>query len=85
MLRSELAAALGPDRFVQEIDIAAKLTHPHILPLHDCGEADGFLYYVMPHVEGESLRVKLSREKQLSVEETGRSVFVNDQSRLLRN
>ena len=62
VLRPELASALGPDRFLQEIDIAAKLNHPHILGLFDCGEADGFLYYVMPYVEGESLRDKLAKK-----------------------
>lgn len=67
VLRPELAAALGPDRFLREIEIAAGLTHPHILPLHDSGEADGFLYYVMPYIEGESLRDRLNREKQLPV------------------
>jgi serine/threonine-protein kinase len=72
VLRPELAAALGPDRFVQEIDIAAKLTHPHILPLHDCGDADGFLYYVMPHIEGESLRDKLAHEGELPIGEAVR-------------
>jgi serine/threonine-protein kinase len=65
VLRPELAAALGPERFLREIEIAAGLTHPHILPLHDSGEADGFLYYVMPFIEGESLRDRLNREKQL--------------------
>ncbi len=69
VLRPELAAALGPERFLREIEIAAKLHHPHILALHDSGEADGFLYYVMPYVEGESLRDRLSREKQLPVED----------------
>ena len=54
MLRPELAAALGAERFLREIEIAARLTHPHILPVHDSGNADGFLYYVMPYVEGES-------------------------------
>jgi eukaryotic-like serine/threonine-protein kinase len=67
VLRPELAEALGPERFLREIEIAAGLTHPHILPLHDSGEADGFLYYVMPYVAGESLRDRLNREKQLSV------------------
>jgi eukaryotic-like serine/threonine-protein kinase len=67
VLRPELAAALGPDRFLREIEIAAGLTHPHILPLHDSGEADGFLYYVMPYIEGESLRDRLNRDKQLPV------------------
>src|SRR5881227_1489646 len=65
VLRPELAAALGAERFLREIETAAKLTHPHILPLHDSGEAAGFLFYVMPYVEGESLRDRLSREKQL--------------------
>ena len=69
VLRPELAAALGPERFLREIEIAAKLHHPHILALHDSGEADGFLYYVMPYVEGESLRDRLNREKQLPVED----------------
>ena len=67
VLRPDLAAILGPERFLQEIDIAAQLTHPHILGLYDCGEADGFLYYVMPYVEGESLRDKLAREGELPV------------------
>jgi len=67
VLRPELAAALGTDRFLREIKIAAQLQHPHILPLHDSGEADSFLFYVMPFVDGESLRDKLNREKQLSV------------------
>jgi serine/threonine-protein kinase len=60
---------LGPDRFAREIRVAAGLSHPHILPLHDSGEADGLLFYVMPYVRGESLRQKLSREKQLSIDE----------------
>ncbi len=69
VLRPELAAALGPDRFPREIRIVAKLSHPHILPLYDSGEVDGFLYFVMPHVEGESLRAKLQREGQLPIQE----------------
>jgi eukaryotic-like serine/threonine-protein kinase len=64
VLEPGLAAALGTERFLREIEIAAKLTHPHILPLHDSGEADGFLYFVMPYVDGESLRQRLAREKQ---------------------
>jgi serine/threonine-protein kinase len=68
VLKPELAAALGPDRFLREIEIAAKLTHSHILPLHDSGEANGVLYYVMPYVDGESLRNRLTREKQLPLE-----------------
>ena len=69
VLRPELAAAVGPERFLREIEIAASLTHPHILPLYDSGEAEGFLYYVMPYVEGESLRDRLNREKQLPVDD----------------
>ena len=69
VLRSDLAAALGPERFLREIEIAARLTHPHILPLYDSGEADGFLFYVMPYVEGESLRERLNREKQLPLDD----------------
>ncbi len=72
VLRPELASALGPDRFLQEIDIAAKLNHPHILGLFDCGEADGFLYYVMPYVEGQSLRDKLAHEGELPIPEAVR-------------
>jgi serine/threonine-protein kinase len=69
VLRPELGYVLGPDRFAREIRIAAALNHPHILPLHDLGEADGLLFYVMPYVRGESLRQRLSREKQLGVDE----------------
>jgi len=67
VLRPALASVLGPDRFLQEIDIAAQLNHPHILGLFDCGEADGFLYYVMPYVEGQSLRDKLAKEGELPI------------------
>ena len=70
VLRPELAAILGGERFLKEIEVTANLQHPNILPLYDSGEADSFLYYVMPHVEGESLRDKLNRDKQLGVEET---------------
>jgi serine/threonine-protein kinase len=69
VLRPELAQAVGAQRFLREIEIAAQLSHPHILPLYDSGEAAGFLYYVMPYVEGESLRARLDREKQLSLED----------------
>src|SRR5207245_8186153 len=65
VLEPDLAAALGPERFLREIDTAARLNHPHIVPLHDSGEAEGFLFYVMPYVDGESLRYRLAREKQL--------------------
>ncbi len=69
VLRPELAVDIGSDRFLREIELAAALTHPHILPLHDSGEADGVLYYVMPYVDGESLRSLLNREKQLPVDD----------------
>ena len=72
VLRPELAAVLGAERFVVEIKTTAALQHPHILPLFDSGTADGFLYYVMPYIEGETLRAKLSRETQLSVDEAVR-------------
>jgi serine/threonine-protein kinase len=72
VLRPELAAILGGERFLKEIQLTANLQHPHILALHDSGEADGIVYYVMPFVEGESLRDKLNREKQLSVDEAVR-------------
>ena len=67
MLRPELAAVIGAERFLAEIKTTANLQHPHILPLFDSGEADGFLFYVMPYVEGETLRDRISREKQLPV------------------
>jgi serine/threonine-protein kinase len=69
VLQPDLALGIGPSRFLQEIAIAANLAHPHILPLHDSGEVDGLLYYVMPYVEGESLRDRLRREGPLSVED----------------
>src|SRR5688572_9928727 len=70
VLKPELAARLGSERFVQEIRVTANLQHPNILPLYDSGAVDEFLYYVMPFVEGESLRAKLDTGGQLSVEET---------------
>jgi serine/threonine-protein kinase len=69
VLRPDLAAVLGGERFLREITLAAKLEHPHILGIHDSGEADGILYYVMPYVDGESLRARLSREKQLPLDD----------------
>ena len=72
VLKPELAAVLGAERFVQEITTTAALQHPHILPLFDSGEADGFLYYVMPFIDGETLRSKLDRETQLGVDEAVR-------------
>ena len=72
VLKPELAAVLGAERFVQEITTTASLQHPHILPLFDSGTADGFLFYVMPYIEGETLRGKLDRETQLGVDEAVR-------------
>jgi len=69
VLHAELAHALGTDRFLREIEIASQLQHPHILPLLDSGDAGGFLFYVMPYVQGESLRHRLTRERQLPLEE----------------
>jgi serine/threonine protein kinase/tetratricopeptide (TPR) repeat protein len=69
VLRPELAEALGAERFLREIETTANLRHPHILPLYDSGDAGGFLFYVMPLVEGESLRDRLEREKQLPLED----------------
>jgi len=72
VLKPELAAVVGAERFLAEIKTTANLQHPHILPLFDSGEVDGFLYYVMPYVEGETLRARLDREHQLPVEEAVR-------------
>jgi len=72
VLKPELAAALGAERFVQEIKTTASLQHPHILPLFDSGAADGFLFYVMPYIQGETLRQKLERETQLGIDESVR-------------
>ena len=69
VLHPELAATLGPERFQREIKLAARLQHPHILSVHDSGEAAGYLWFTMPFVEGESLRDRLNREKQLPVED----------------
>jgi serine/threonine protein kinase/Flp pilus assembly protein TadD len=69
VLHPELAASLGPERFLREIRVAARLNHPHIVPLHDSGQAGDLLYYVMPYVEGESLRHRLTRERQLPVDD----------------
>jgi eukaryotic-like serine/threonine-protein kinase len=75
VLRPELAAALGPDRFLREVKITAALNHPHILPLLDSGDADGMLFYVMPFVEGESLRDRLVGENQLPLDEAMRITY----------
>ena len=72
LLKPELAAVLGAERFVQEIKTTAALQHPHILPLFDSGAADGFLFYVMPFIDGETLRAKLDRETQLGVDDAVR-------------
>ncbi len=72
VLRPELAAVIGAERFLAEIKTTANLQHPHILPLHDSGEADGTVFYVMPYVEGESLRDRLTRVKQLAVNDAVR-------------
>src|SRR5881398_2722819 len=69
VLNPELGAVLGVDRFLSEIKVTANLQHPNLLPLFDSGEADGLLFYVMPYVEGESLRARIAREKQLPVDE----------------
>src|SRR5687768_3814053 len=72
VLKPELAAVLGAERFVAEIKTTAALQHPHILPLFDSGTTEGFLYYVMPFIDGETLRAKLDRETQLGVDEAVR-------------
>ncbi len=74
VMHPQLAAALGTERFLREIKLTARLSHPHILPLIDSGEADGFLFYVMPYIEGETLRQRLEREHQLPIEEAIRVV-----------
>ncbi|CAA9340811.1 MAG: hypothetical protein AVDCRST_MAG40-2390, partial [uncultured Gemmatimonadaceae bacterium] len=72
VLHEDLSAALGPERFLKEIELTAGLQHPHVLPLFDSGAAGGLLYYVMPYVEGETLRTRLARERQLPVDEAVR-------------
>ena len=72
VLKPEVSSSLGPDRFLLEIKTTAQLNHPHILPLIDSGSADGFLYYVMPYVAGESLRERLTNERQLPVDDAKR-------------
>ena len=69
VLKPELAAVVGAERFLAEIKTTANLQHPHILPLFDSGEADSFLFYVMPYVEGDTLRERINREKQLPIDE----------------
>lgn len=72
LLKPELAARIGAERFIQEIRTTASLQHPHILPLFDSGSVDGFLYYVMPFIPGETLRARLERERQLPIDEAVR-------------
>ena len=72
VLRPEISVEIGAERFLQEIKIAAGLNHPHILPVYDSGEADGLLFYVMPNMEGRTLRERLDRERQLSLEDAFR-------------
>jgi serine/threonine protein kinase/Flp pilus assembly protein TadD len=75
VLHPGLAESLGSERFLREIKVAARLNHPHILPLFDSGEIEGFLYYVMPYIEGESLRERLEREHQIPIDEAIRHTF----------
>jgi serine/threonine protein kinase/tetratricopeptide (TPR) repeat protein len=72
VLNADVAAALGTERFLQEIKTAASLTHPHIVPVHDSGETGGVLFYVMPHIEGETLRDRITRDKQMPPREVAR-------------
>src|SRR5262245_20300125 len=72
VLRPEVAAIVGGERFLQEIRVTANLQHPHILPLHDSGQVAGQVYYLMPYVDGESLRARLEREKQLAIDDAVR-------------
>jgi len=72
VLHAELSHAIGAQRFLREIKLTASLQHPHILPIHDSGESDAQLYYVMPYVEGDSLRQRLSADNRLSIEEAVR-------------
>src|SRR3954469_289449 len=67
VLDPELSSSIGGERFLREIKVVARLQHPHILPLYDSGESDGILFYVMPLVEGDSLRARLARERALPV------------------
>ena len=78
VLNADVAAALGTDRFLQEIKTVGSLTHPHIVPVHDSGEAGGVLFYVMPHIDGETLRDRLNREKRLTGPEAVRLIRTQD-------
>lgn len=74
VLNRDIAAALGTDRFLQEIKTAARLSHPNIVPVHDSGERDGVVYYVMPHIDGETLRDRITREKRIPLAEAARII-----------
>jgi eukaryotic-like serine/threonine-protein kinase len=76
VLHAELAATIGPERFLREIKVTVRLDHPHILPLLDSGEDAGLLWYTMPYVVGESVRDRLRREAQLPVDEAVRIVCI---------
>jgi len=69
VLKPDLGAVLGVERFLSEIEVTANLQHPNLLPLFDSGEANGLLFYVMPYIKGESLRARLDREKQLPIDD----------------
>ena len=69
VLNDDLAATVGAKRFLREVSLAARLSHPHVLPVYESGEHEGLLFYFMPFVEGESLRDRLTREGQLPIEE----------------
>ena len=84
VLRPEFGTTLHSELFLQEIEFAASLQHLHILPVHDWDEADGLLYYVMPYVEGESLRQRLDRETQLPLEEAVRIISFLSSSSSIR-
>ena len=78
VLHAELAESLGAERFQREIRVAAGLQHPHILTVHDSGTADGYLWFTMPFVEGESLRDRLTRERQLPIADAVRIIVAED-------
>ena len=73
VMQPELSEVLGPDRFLREIRLVAKLNHPHVLSLYDSGQVESFLYYVMPLVLGESLRARLNRDKTIPIEDAPRT------------
>jgi len=79
VLHSHLAESLGPERFLREIQIAGRLQHPHIVPMYDSGRAGDLLYYVMPFVEGESLRQRLQRQHRLPIEDAVQIALLREQ------